>query len=112
MVVLSVVLKLIDVESLLQQNGVNLDLRSLLIFSAVLGMGGLFSSLAMSKWAAKRMIGAHVMRNPPIAANMAAGDRRASRPLGRPACQKLRMRKLFMGHPLLLERVAVLQSIH
>lgn len=64
MVVLSIVLQLFGVDSLLQQNGVDLDLRSLLIFSAVFGMGGSFLSLAMSKWTAKRMTGAHVITQP------------------------------------------------
>lgn len=36
----------------------------LLIFAAVIGFGGSFISLAMSKWIAKRMTGAHVIENP------------------------------------------------
>jgi heat shock protein HtpX len=64
MVVLSIVLSLFGVDSLLQQNGVDLDIRSLLIFSAVFGMGGSFLSLAISKWMAKRMTGAQVITTP------------------------------------------------
>ena len=64
MVVLSIVLSLFGVDSLLQQNNVDLDIRSLLIFSAVFGMGGSFISLAMSKWMAKRMTGAQVITQP------------------------------------------------
>jgi len=64
LVVLSIVLRLFGVDSLLQQNGVDLDMRSLLIFSAVFGMGGSFISLAMSKWTAKRMTGAQVITQP------------------------------------------------
>jgi len=64
MVVLSIVLSLFGVDSLLQQNGVDLDIRSLLIFSAVFGMGGSFISLAISKWTAKRMTGAQVITQP------------------------------------------------
>jgi Zn-dependent protease with chaperone function len=36
---------------------VDLDLRALLIFAAVFGMGGSFISLAISKWTAKRFTG-------------------------------------------------------
>ena len=61
LVVLSVVLSLLGVDSLLAKNGVDLDLQALLIFSAVIGMTGSFISLAMSKWSAKRMTGAKVI---------------------------------------------------
>ncbi len=64
LVVLSIVLSLFGVDSLLQQNGVDLDIRSLLIFSAVFGMGGSFISLAISKWTAKRLTGAQVITQP------------------------------------------------
>jgi len=64
LVVLSIVLSVLGVDSLLQENNVDLDLRALLIFSAVFGMGGSFISLAMSKWSAKRMTGAVVIEQP------------------------------------------------
>ncbi len=64
MLVLGVVLQLLGVESLLAANGVDLNLQALLIFSAVIGMGGAFVSLAMSKWSAKRMVGAQVITRP------------------------------------------------
>ena len=64
LIVLGIVLSLLGVDSLLQQNNVDLDLRALLIFSAVFGMGGSFISLAMSKWSAKRMTGAVVIDQP------------------------------------------------
>jgi len=64
MVVLSIVLSVLGVDSLLQENNVDLDLQALLIFSAVFGMGGSFISLAMSKWSAKRMTGAQVIEQP------------------------------------------------
>lgn len=59
--VLSVVLNLLGVDSLLAENGVDLDLQALLIFSAVIGMTGSFISLAMSKWSAKHLTGAQVI---------------------------------------------------
>ncbi len=64
MLVLGMVLQLLGVESVLAANGVDLDLRALLIFSAVIGMGGSFISLAMSKWTAKKMVGAQVITQP------------------------------------------------
>jgi heat shock protein HtpX len=64
LVVLGIVLQLLGVESILDEQGVGLDLRALLIFSAVFGMGGSFISLAMSKWMAKRSTGAQVIQDP------------------------------------------------
>ena len=62
LVVLSVVVQLLGLEPVLADGGLNLG--SLLAFSAVFGMGGAFISLAMSKWSAKRMVGAHVIEQP------------------------------------------------
>jgi heat shock protein HtpX len=64
LVVLSVVLSLLGVNSILDQRGVNLDMSQLLVFSAVFGMGGSFISLLMSKWMAKRLTGAQVIAQP------------------------------------------------
>jgi heat shock protein HtpX len=64
LVILSIVLSILGVDSLLQENNVDLDLQALLIFSAVFGMGGSFISLAISKWSAKRMTGAVVIDHP------------------------------------------------
>jgi len=64
LVVLSVVLSLLGIDSLLAENGVDLNLQALLIFSAVVGMAGSFISLAISKWSAKRMTGAKVITQP------------------------------------------------
>ena len=63
-VLLSVTLRLIGVESILDEQGVNLNLSALLVFSAVFGMGGSFISLAISKWTAKRFTGAKVIEQP------------------------------------------------
>lgn len=41
-----------------------LNLEGLLVMSAVMGMGGSFISLAMSKWIAKMQTGAHVIEQP------------------------------------------------
>jgi heat shock protein HtpX len=64
LVVLSITLSILGVDRILDEQGVNLDMRALLIFSAVFGMGGSFISLAMSKWSAKRMTGAQVIEQP------------------------------------------------
>ena len=63
-VVLSITLRLLGVERILDEQGAGLDLNSLLIFSAVFGFGGAFISLAMSKWIAKRSTGARVIAQP------------------------------------------------
>jgi len=62
--VLSITLRLLGFERILDQEGVNLDINSLLMFAAVFGFGGSLISLAMSKWTAKRMTGAHVITQP------------------------------------------------
>ncbi len=56
--VLSITLRLLGVERILDQSGAGLDLNALLIFAALFGFGGSFISLLISKWMAKRMIGA------------------------------------------------------
>ncbi len=64
MVVLSITLRILGVDSLLAQNGSGLNINALVIFSGVFGFGGAFISLAISKWMAKRMTGAVVINNP------------------------------------------------
>ncbi len=60
--VLSITMRLLGVEPYLNANGLNLE--SLLAFAAIMGFGGAFISLAMSKWSAKRMSGAVVIEEP------------------------------------------------
>ena len=67
-VVLSITLRLLGVERILDEQGVALDLNSLLVFAVVFGFGGSFISLAMSKFMAKRMTGARVITQPANAA--------------------------------------------
>jgi heat shock protein HtpX len=62
--VLTVVLRLLGIESVLNEQGTQLDLQNLLIFSAVIGFSGSLISLAMSKWIAKRSTGAQVIATP------------------------------------------------
>ena len=64
MAVLSITLRLLGVDSILAQNGSDLNMQALVILSGVIGFGGSIISLLMSKWMAKRMTGAVVITNP------------------------------------------------
>ena len=64
MLVLSITLRLLGVDSILAENGSDLNIQALVILSGVIGFGGSFISLLMSKWMAKRMTGAVVITNP------------------------------------------------
>jgi len=64
MVVISIIFNLLGLNGILDAQGINLDLNSLLVMSAVIGMIGSFISLAMSKWSAKRAMGVHVIDQP------------------------------------------------
>jgi heat shock protein HtpX len=63
-VLLGIVLRLLGVESILDESGTGLNLGALLIFAAVFGFAGSFISLAISKWSAKRMMGVRVLGQP------------------------------------------------
>jgi hypothetical protein len=63
-VLLGIVLRLLGVESILDESGTGLNLGALLIFAAVFGFAGSFISLAISKWSAKRMMGVRVIAQP------------------------------------------------
>lgn len=60
--VLSFTMRLLGVEPYLTEQGLNL--QSLLIFAAVMGFGGSFISLAISKWMAKKSMGVRVVERP------------------------------------------------
>ncbi|MDD3530203.1 MAG: protease HtpX [Gallionellaceae bacterium] len=60
--VLSITMRLLGVEPYLNEQGLNLN--ALLIFAAVMGFGGAFISLAISKWTAKMSVGARVITDP------------------------------------------------
>ena len=64
MFVLSITLSILGVDSLLAESGSELNIEALVIFSGVIGFGGAFISLAISKWMAKRMTGAVVITSP------------------------------------------------
>ncbi len=62
--VLGITLRILGFERILDEQGVGLDVNSLLVFAAVFGFGGSFLSLALSKWTAKRFTGARVIESP------------------------------------------------
>jgi heat shock protein HtpX len=64
LLVLSVTLRLLGVDRILNAQGTGLDFNSLLIMAGVIGFGGSFISLLMSKWMAKMSTGAHVIETP------------------------------------------------
>ena len=64
LLLLSLTFRLLGIESLLAENNVHLDLKALLVYSAVIGFGGSFISLFISKWMAKRSMGVHIIKSP------------------------------------------------
>lgn len=62
--VLSIVLRLFGVDSILDERNVGINYEALLVLSLVIGFGGSFISLALSKWMAKRSTGARVITRP------------------------------------------------
>jgi heat shock protein HtpX len=64
LLVLSVTMRLLGLEGILDAQGVNIDYNALLVFAGVIGFAGSFISLAMSKFMAKRMTGARVIESP------------------------------------------------
>ncbi|MCP1727124.1 heat shock protein HtpX [Natronospira proteinivora] len=61
--VLFIVASILGVDRYLDEQG-GINFQALLIFSFILGMGGSFISLAISKWSAKKMTGAQVITQP------------------------------------------------
>lgn len=61
---LSITFSLLGFEGLLAQNGVDLDLQALLVYSTVIGFAGAFISLFISKWMAKRSMRVQVISTP------------------------------------------------
>jgi len=64
LVLISVVFQLLGIDGILAENGVDLNLQALLVMSAVIGFGGSFISLAMSKFLAKRSMGVQIIEKP------------------------------------------------
>ncbi|MCC7412910.1 MAG: protease HtpX [Gammaproteobacteria bacterium] len=64
MFVLAIVMRVLGLEGVLAQNGVDLNLNALLVMSAVVGMSGSLISLLASKFIAKKTTGARVIARP------------------------------------------------
>jgi len=64
LVVISIMFRLLGLEGLLAENGVDLNLQALLVYSAVIGFSGALISLFMSKFMAKRSMGVHLIEQP------------------------------------------------
>jgi heat shock protein HtpX len=64
MMILSITFSLFGIESLLAENGVDLNFQSLLIHATVISFSGSFISLFISKFMAKRSMGVEVIVTP------------------------------------------------
>jgi heat shock protein HtpX len=64
LIAVATLLQLLGVQGMLDERGVGVDVPSLLLLSLVIGVGGSFVSLLLSKWSAKRLTGAHVIEQP------------------------------------------------
>jgi len=64
LVLISIVFQIFGFEGILAENGVDLNLQALLVLSAVIGFGGSFISLALSKFMAKRSMGVKIIEQP------------------------------------------------
>ncbi|MDZ4729452.1 MAG: protease HtpX [Xanthomonadales bacterium] len=64
LVLISIVFQIFGIEGILAENGVDLNLPALLVMSAVIGFGGSFISLALSKFMAKRAMGVQIIEQP------------------------------------------------
>jgi len=61
--VISITLRLLGVDRVLDESGA-INFNALLTLSTVIGFSGSIVSLLLSKWMAKRSVGAHVIENP------------------------------------------------
>ena len=64
LVLVSIVFNLLGLQGILAENGVDLNLGSLLVFCAIFGFGGSLISLFLSKWMAKRGTGTYIIEQP------------------------------------------------
>ena len=64
LLVLGISMSLLGIDGILDEQGINLNLRSLLFFSSIIGFTGSFISLFISKWIAKRSMGVIIITSP------------------------------------------------
>jgi heat shock protein HtpX len=62
--VLSITMRLLGIDSLLDEQGAGLDMNALIIYAAIIGFSGSIISLLISKWTAKHLTGAQVIEQP------------------------------------------------
>ena len=89
LLVLSVTLRLLGVDRILNAQGTGLDYNALLVMAGVIGFGGSFISLLMSKWMAKMGTGAHVIEVPSNTTERCCSTPCSAKPSARgSACRK------------------------
>ncbi|KHF25570.1 heat shock protein/metallo peptidase [Solemya velum gill symbiont] len=64
LLLVGIIFQLLGIEGILQENGADMNLQALLVLSVVIGFGGSFFSLFMSKWLAKRSMGVQIIETP------------------------------------------------
>jgi heat shock protein HtpX len=64
MLLISLIFQVFGLEGILAENGVDLNLKALLLMSGAIGFGGSIISLLMSKWLAKRSMKVQVIETP------------------------------------------------
>lgn len=64
LVVITIVFNVLGLQGVLAQNGVDLDLKALLVMSGIVGMSGSLISLALSKFMAKKSMGVKIIETP------------------------------------------------
>jgi len=64
LILISLTFRLLGLEGLLQQNGVDLNIQALLVYSAVIGFSGALISLLLSKTLAKMTMGVQLIDRP------------------------------------------------
>ena len=64
LLILSVSMSILGIEGVLDDQGVGLDLNSLLIMSSIIGFSGSIISLFISKWMAKKSMGVKIISTP------------------------------------------------
>ena len=64
MAVISMTFRVLGIDGLLAENGVDMNMNALLVMSAIIGFSGSIISLFMSKFMAKRGMGVEIIENP------------------------------------------------
>lgn len=108
--VLAVSMRLLGAEPYLNEQGLNLT--ALLVFAAVIGFGGAFISLAISKWTARKSMDARIIAEPRTSTEqwLVPTVARQARAAGISGGVAGGLKRLFMSHPPMEERIATLKA--